>query len=296
MIQLPQDTQHMKGVFLYTGQKVKLFHLLESIAVVNAHDACIAIADHLGDPRDNFIELMNERATRLGLSSTWIGDSCGRIEDTNLQHSTAKDMAQLAYYHIKKHPELLALYPESYFSFKGTHYKNKNYLLDYDELIDGLKCAQLNDRTFHLITTGARGDARYIAVIMGAKSKKKSANHAVKLLYQGFVNFEKVTLFNQGDEITKARVWKGKRDYISLVSRQNVIVTVPKNMRHNIRVKEKTVNRLYAPVTTNEKVGTLQIALREDVVKNIDLFPSLDVKRALFLKQFWHSIILMFKK
>jgi D-alanyl-D-alanine carboxypeptidase (penicillin-binding protein 5/6) len=295
-IQLPHDAQHVKKVFYSSGQKVKLFYLLESIAVVNAHDACIAVADHLADSRNDFIELMNEKAKQLGLSSTLIGDTCGRLKDTNRQHSTAKDMAQLAYYHIKKHPELSALYPESHFSFKGTHYKNRNYLLDYDEHIDGLKCAQLNDRTFHLIATCTRGDARYLAVITGAKSRKKSANQAVKLLYQGFTNFENVTLFDQGDEIAKTRIWKGKIDYIPLVSRQSVIVTVPKNMRHNISAKKKTVSRLYAPVTTDEKVGTLQVALREEVVKNIDLYPSLGVQRAHFFKQIWHSIILMFKK
>lgn len=298
MIEISKDTQDVKGrkVFSYSGQKVKLYNLLESIAIVSAGDACVAIANHLGGSRNGFVELMNEKAKELGLSSTLIGDSCGCIKDTNQQYTTAHDMAQLAFYHIKRHPELLTLYPKSYFSFKGTHYKNKNYLLDYGEFIDGLRYAQINDRTFHLVATGSRNEARYIAIIMGAKTMKMSAYYALKLLYQGFMNFENVKLFEKGENIAEVRVWKGKLDHIFLVPGHSVIVTLPKGMTQDIVMEKEIIKVLSAPINKNEKVGKLNLVLGEDIIKSIDLFPSQNIEKAYFFKRLWHSILQKFKK
>ena len=297
MIKLPKDIQHMetKKVFSYSGERVKFYNLLESIAIVSAGDACFAIAHYLGGSRNSFIDLMNRRAKELKLHSTLIGDSCGSIEDTTRQYTTAHDMAQLAYYHITRHPELLTLYSKSYFSLKGTHYRNKNYLLDYDEHIDGLKCAQLNERTFHIITTGSWNGARYIAVIMGAKSRKMAAYYAVKLLYQGFTIFENVRLFEKGESVADVRVWKGKVDRISLVTGHRVIVTVPKGKRQNLIMNEKISKLLVAPINKNKKVGELDIVLEEDIIKSIDLYPSQKIERGHLFKRMWHSFLLKFR-
>jgi len=297
MIKLPKDIKSVKGreVFSYSDKKVKFYYLIESIAIASAIDACSAIAHYLGGSRSGFIELANKKAKALKLHSTIIGDSCGCIEDVNQQYTTAHDMAQLAYYHITRHPELLTLYSKSYFSFKGTHYRNKNYLLDYGEHIDGLKCAQINDRTFHLITTGSWNGARYIAIIMGAKSRKMAAYYAVKLLYQGFTTFENVRLFEKGERIAEAKVWKGKVDHISLVHGHRVIVTVPKGTRQNLIMNEKISKVLVAPVSKNEKVGKLDIVLEEDIIKSVDLYSSQKIERAHLFKRMWHSFLLTFR-
>jgi len=297
MIKQPKDIQSVIGreVFSYSDEKVKFYYLLESIAIANASDACIAIANYLGGSKSGFIDLANKKAKELKLHSTIIGDSCGGIKDTNQQYTTAHDMAQLAYYHIKRHPELLTLYSKPYFSFKGTHYKNKNYILDYDERADGLKCAQINDRTFHLVSSGSWEDERYIAIIMGAKNRRMSAYYAVKLLYQGFMNFENLCLFEEGEKIADAKVWKGKVDEIHLVPEHKVIVTVPKGTEQDLSFNKKIVNLITAPIYKNEKVGKLDIMLGEDMVKSINLLSSQKVERAHLFKRMWHSFLLKFR-
>ena len=114
MIKLSEDVQHVKGrnVLTPSYEEVKFYSLIESIAIVSANDACIAIANQLGGSRSRFIDRMNKRAKELNLHSTLIGDSCGCIENTTQQYTTAYDMARLAYYHIKRHRELLTLYPK----------------------------------------------------------------------------------------------------------------------------------------------------------------------------------------
>lgn len=297
-IKLPENIPHGKGrsVFVPSYETVTFQYLLESIAIVSANDACMAIANRLGGSVSEFIDRMNKKANELNLHSTWIGDSCGRIKDTNKQYTTAHDMAQLAYYHINRHPEWLALYTKSYFNFRGIHYKNRNCLLNYDDRIDGLKYAKINNHTFHTLSTASWTDERYIAVILGAKSKNMALHHTRKLLNQGFLTFENVCLYEKGDTIDEAAVWKGNVDQIPLVSRQKVIVTIPKGRGHSLSFHKSISKVMMAPVGKNEKVGTLDILLNEHRIKSIEIFPSHNIEEAHILKRIWHSLLLAFKQ
>lgn len=297
-IKLPEDIQQVKGrnVFVPPYENVKFHDLLESIAIVGANDACMAIAHQLAGSVSGFINRMNKKANELNLHSTRIGDSCGCIKDTNKQYTTAHDIAQLAYYHMKRHPEWLPLYSKSYFSFGGIHYKNNNDLPDYDERINALKDARINNKTFHLVSTGHWNDERYLAVIMGAKTKNMAAHLALKLLNQGFVTFENVCLFEKGDKIDEAEVWKGNVDHIPLVSRHNAIVTIPKGKKDSISFHKSIAKVITAPFGKNEKVGTLDILLNEASIKSIDIYPSHKIEKAHLLKRIWHSLLLAFKQ
>ena len=145
---------------------------------------------------------MNGKALSLGLSSTIIDSSYGNAQDnTTYQCTTALDMAKLAYYHIKNHPELLEIYSKPFFSYMGIHYKNKNFLLGADEHIEGLKYAKINDVTWNTITTGKWPNVGYIVVILGANSKEIAEQRASVLLL-GFMNFENVCLYKTGEVIT----------------------------------------------------------------------------------------------
>jgi D-alanyl-D-alanine carboxypeptidase (penicillin-binding protein 5/6) len=282
----------IRKVFTVTKQKVPYLTVLNAIAIVNAHDACIMAANYLADSREIFARRMNGKALSLGLSSTLIDTSYGTAQDsTTYQCTTALDMAKLANFHIKNHPELLEIYSKPFFSYEGVHYKNKNFLLDADEHIDGLKYAKINDVTYHTITTGKWHNGRYIVVIMGANSKKIAKQRASVLLARGFMNFENVCLFKKGEVITACQVLKGERSVIPLVSKKNIMVTIPKGTRKKLEYKHIIEEAITAPVTLDRALGTLTIALDGKTVKVIKLFPSHQIEKAHFFKRIWQSII-----
>jgi D-alanyl-D-alanine carboxypeptidase (penicillin-binding protein 5/6) len=250
------------------------------------------VANYLADSREIFVRRMNGKALSLGLSSTIIDSSYGNTQDnTTYQCTTALDMAKLANFHIKNHPEILKIYSKPFFSYEGIHYKNKNVLLDADEHIDGLKYAKINDASYHTITTGKWHNGRYIVVIMGANSKKIAKQRASVLLARGFMNFENVCLFKKGEVITACQVLKGERSVIPLITRKNIIVTIPKGTRKKLEYKHIIEEAITAPVTLDRALGTLTIALDGKTVKVVKLFPSHQIEKAHFFKRIWQSII-----
>ena len=92
-------------MYLQEGMSVPFDDLLRGMAVISGNDAALTVARVLAGSTAAFAELMNERAEKLGLSATRFVEPSGLSE---LNSTTAREMAILARDYIVKHPGALA--------------------------------------------------------------------------------------------------------------------------------------------------------------------------------------------
>jgi serine-type D-Ala-D-Ala carboxypeptidase (penicillin-binding protein 5/6) len=76
------------------GKKVQLETLMNGLLLVSGNDAAVALARHTAGDMKRFVDLMNRRAARLGLSCTHFTTPHGFQDKGN--HSCAADLATLA--------------------------------------------------------------------------------------------------------------------------------------------------------------------------------------------------------
>ena len=81
------------------GGRVRADSLLHGLLLVSGNDAALALADHVGGSKREFVELMNRRAAELGLRCTHFASPHG-LEKRN--RSCAADLAALARVAMKK--------------------------------------------------------------------------------------------------------------------------------------------------------------------------------------------------
>jgi D-alanyl-D-alanine carboxypeptidase (penicillin-binding protein 5/6) len=86
-------------------------------------------------------------------------------------------------------------------------------------------------------------------------------------------------------------VLQGEKSAIPLISRKNIIVTIPKGSRKKLEYKYIIEDAITAPVTLDRALGTLTIALDGKTIRNVKLFPSHQIEKAHFFKRLWQSII-----
>lgn len=79
---------------LKVGEVYRLNDLLKAMMMVSANDACLAAIEHVGGNEGRFVELMNDKATTLGLHDTHFSNGCGF--DGSEHYSTAEDLAKLS--------------------------------------------------------------------------------------------------------------------------------------------------------------------------------------------------------
>jgi D-alanyl-D-alanine carboxypeptidase (penicillin-binding protein 5/6) len=280
-------------MFVRQGNRVPLEELIKGIAVVSGNDACIAVAEFLQGNEQAFVVKMNERVQELHLENTQFQTVNGWPAPD--QYTSARDMALIARVYVQEHPQAIKYHQLKDFTHENIRQKNRNGLLWRDPTVDGLKTGHTENAGYHLLATAKRGDQRFIAVVMGAKSEAIREREALRLLNYGFRNFASVNLFKQGDVLLKLPVWKGTLGEVELAASEPGIVTLPIDLQADISWQARTPERLFAPIERGQSIGEAVITTKEKVFKTLPLVAVQDVPLAGFFRQVFHSAALITK-
>jgi D-alanyl-D-alanine carboxypeptidase (penicillin-binding protein 5/6) len=180
-------------VYLKEHEEFTLEEMLYALMVQSANDAAAAIAIHVAGSKEGFIELMNKRATELGMTSTRFNSVHGLppSEDAQPDVTTARDFALLSR-ELLKHPDTLKFTSVVRRPFRPNAASpfimdNHNNLLDSFQGCDGLKTGFIRAGGYSIAATAKRGDARVVCVILGSKDKSTRDEKAKALMSRGFL-------------------------------------------------------------------------------------------------------------
>ena len=87
------------SMFIMVNDEVSVDDLLKGIIIASGNDACIALAEGIAGTEENFVDIMNEKAAEIGMSSTNFANSSG-INNTE-NYSTVRDIAIMSKYLIQ---------------------------------------------------------------------------------------------------------------------------------------------------------------------------------------------------
>ena len=280
-------------MFVRQGDRVPLEELIKGIAVVSGNDACIAVAEFLQGNEQAFVVKMNQKVQELKLENTQFQTVNGW--PARDQYTSARDMAIIARAYLQAHPQAIKYHQLKEFTHENIRQKNRNGLLWRDPTVDGLKTGHTENAGYHLLATAKRGDQRFIAVVMGAKSEAIREREALRLLNYGFRNFASVSLFKQGDVLVKLPVWKGTVGEVELAASEPGIVTLPIDLQADISWQARTPERLFAPITSGQSIGEAVIATKEKVFKTVPLVAVQNVPLGGFFREAFDSAVLITK-
>ena len=186
---------HSSLMFLGEGQKVTLEELLLGLSICSGNDAAYALAYSVCGSMENLVSRMNEVAQSLGLTHTHFVESSGYSE---LNTTTAREMAAFCAYYIKKHPDSLHrfhsvlsfTYPKKQNLADGDKpaaqdfsngiprhitmaitQTNTNPLLGKLDGCDGLKTGFIDESGYNLALTTVRNGTRFLSVTMKGPGK-----------------------------------------------------------------------------------------------------------------------------
>lgn len=247
-------------MFIEVGKQVSVADLNRGIVISSGNDACVAMAEHIAGSEDAFADLMNTYAAELGLSGSNFTNSHG-LPDPD-QYTTARDMANLGMALIRDVPEEYALYAEQSFTYNNIKQYNRNSLLwDRSMNVDGIKTGHTEEAGYSLVSSATEGDMRLVAVVMGTSSEQARKVESKKLLNYGFRYFETVTAYQAGENFVDHRIWGGETDTITLGVANEIVVTIPRGQRDNLKANFELSQELEAPMAAGMQVGTVYLQL-----------------------------------
>ena len=247
-------------MFVRVDTQVPVDDLIKGMIVQSGNDACVTLAEGIAGSEENFAQMMNREAQRLGMKDSSFTNSTG-LPDPQL-YTTAHDLSLLAAALIRDFPEEY----KKYYSMKEFRYSNitqpnRNRLLYIDSTVDGMKTGHTEAAGYCLISSALRNDRRLLSVVLGTKSDSARASESQKLLNWGFITYDAVTVFSKGQEVASLRVWKGAQNQVKAGFTANFMIAVPKGFAEKVKSEFVAQPRLIAPIEAGQKLGQLKVSV-----------------------------------
>ncbi len=281
-------------MFVEVNDQVKIEDLLKGVIIQSGNDASVALAEHVAGNESTFADMMNQHATRLGMTNSHFQNSDGLPSDDH--YTTARDLATLTSALIKEFPEYYRWFSQKEFTYNKITQQNRNKLLSRDESVDGVKTGFTDEAGYCLVASALREDMRLISVVMGTNSANARANENQSLLNYGFRFFEAHRLYQGNTPLSEARVWKGDNKTVALGLPEDLYVTIPRRTYNDLKAEINVNKNIMAPIKAGDKFGSVNVTLKNEPIINKDLVALKTVEQGNIVRRLYDGAMMMLEK
>ncbi len=296
LVTISQNAWKTSGskMFVKVNDQVKVVDLLKGVIIQSGNDASVALAEHVAGNEATFAELMNQHATRLGMTNSHFENSDGLPGEKH--YTSARDLGILTTALIKEFPEFYPWFSQKEFTYNKITQQNRNMLLGRDDSVDGVKTGHTEEAGYCLVASALRSGMRLISIVMGTESMVARANENQTLLNYGFRFFESHRLYEGRKSINEARIWKGATENIALGLAEDLYVTIPRRRYNELKASINVDKQIIAPVKAGDKLGSVTVKLKDELLTTKDLIALNEVEKGGIFRRLYDSVLMMIKK
>ena len=265
-------------MFLAIGDEVTIDQLLKGIIIQSGNDACIVAAENIAGDEDSFVEMMNIKARELGMNNSTFANVTGLPHPDH--RMSVEDLAILARKIIEEFPQFYHLFSQKEFVYNGIKQGNRNPLLYSMPYADGLKTGHTDEAGFCLTASAKKGDRRIIGVMTGLKSNKERSDEADKMMSWAFREYDNYKLKQKGDKIADIPVWYGESKTVPMVLSEDIIKTLKKSVRNDVKMIASYDKPVKAPVNMGQQLGVLKIEVPDVKTYEVPLVAGQTINKA----------------
>ena len=284
-------------IFLEVGEQMTVEELVKGICIGSGNDAAVAMAERIGGTEANFVKMMNDKVSEMGLKNTHFENACGL--DSKEHYSSAYDMGMIAR-ELVKYDKILE-YTGTYEDYlrkntdKSFWLVNTNKLVRYYPGVDGLKTGYTDSALYCITTTAVRNNMRLITVVMGEPSSSIRNSDTTSMLDYGFNKYQVDSLVSKDTVVDTKEVSLGKKRVVNIVPKEDVNVLNEKTgTKRNITYRAK-IDSIKAPVKRGDVVGKIMVIEDDKVIMTIDATVSEDIDKASIVTIYIRDIVDMMK-
>ena len=266
-------------IWLNTTETLTVNEMLKAICVVSANDCVTAMAEYIGGTEENFVNMMNQRAQKLGMNDTCFKNCHGIDEDGHV--TSSYDISLVSQELLNKYPEITKYTT----IWNDTLRDGKSELVNTNKLVHnysgctGLKTGSTSSALYSLSASATRDGLSLIAVVMKAPTSKIRFSTASTLLDFGFSNFEYRQLANKGDIITTVNISKGTSPSLNAIISRDIGTIISKGTSSNIDQTITLNDNMSAPITQGTTIGKIEYSLNNEIISSADLVAETTINK-----------------
>ena len=264
-MKIPAEAVGIEGssMYLREGEVLTLQELLYGLMLCSGNDAATALAIYCGGTVEGFVQLMNDKAFRLGLQGTHFASPHGL--DSPNHYSTARDLAVLAAYAMKN-PVFYQTVSTKSVRFGSRSLQNHNKLLWRVDGADGVKTGFTKAAGRILVSSATRQGRRLICVTINDGNDWQ--DHS-SLLEEGFSRYTPNQIVQQGECMGTVSVLGGESERVQLLAGEDF--TYPLAAEEKPEILLPGPGFVCAPVVQGQDAGVGYVCLDGKVVGKVSL-------------------------
>ena len=274
-------------VYLKVGETMSVSDMVKSIAVSSANDCACAMAEHIAGSEAAFVDLMNSRAKELGMRDTNFVNCTGLDDDDSAKNhkTSAYDIGIMSRELLKNHPDIKKFTTIWMDTVRNGEFglSNTNKLVRFYQGATGLKTGFTSQAGYCLSASALREDMELVAVVMGCETSKERFAACKSMLDYGFAGFALVTPQTEKAAIP---VKLGAADTVTAVPAGEDAVLIDKAQKNQVTQQMVLEEKIDAPVSRGQRLGTLYIKAGEQVLKEIPMVAEQPVEKLTFWQMF----------
>jgi D-alanyl-D-alanine carboxypeptidase (penicillin-binding protein 5/6) len=249
------------NIGLILGERVTVRDLLAATLIPSGTDAAYALAEHVGDGSvGNFVEMMNDEASAIGLEDTNFETPAGL--DTTGNYSSARDLAAMT--RVALQDPLIAEIVDTADATISTQnreieFSNTNQLLTTYPPATGVKTGTTPQAGANLVASAEANDESYISVVLGADDSEERFRASETLLEYGFTNYDRESLISGGEVYEELPLPYRPDETVELAAAEDVIGVVGADSEVERRVT--TEDELPPSAAAGEELGEVEVLI-----------------------------------
>lgn len=286
------------SVDLQAGETITVEDLMYCMLVYSANDAAAVLAEYIAGSQNEFVALMNSRASELGCTGTNYTNAHGLHNDQQL--TTARDTCRVLQAALK-HDAFRTIFGSVYYTVPATNMheqrnlSTKNYLMNtdsvsihYDSRVTGGRTGTTADGYNCIASTAESGNMELICVVMGAKSIYSEDGYSVssfggfsetsKLLDLAFSGYSRRQIIHENQVLRQQSVLNGDSDVFA-VSYEAFSTVLPSDISFDqlsFRYTE-AAGSTQAPIQKGQNLAALQVWYGSLCIAQTDVYAMNDV-------------------
>lgn len=285
----------MKGsqALLDANAQYTLEDLLRTTIMASANDSAVALAEHIGGTEENFVGMMNDRASALGMADTCYVNCTGYPQEG--QYTTARDVMRLSC-EMARHPTYHTY--ASVWIDKLTHpggrvtdLTNTNRLVRFYQGCDGFKTGSTDAAKYCISATMEKGGMRLVAVVLGAQASQTRFDEARSMLEYGFATYQRTDVARKGDLLGQTiPVRGGSAEEIEVMLGSGLSMLLKTGQASRLTLEVSLPEAVDAPVLQGDVLGAATVLLDGRVIARLNCVAASDVPRPGFIEGFWRIV------
>lgn len=274
---------------LHTGDKITYNDLLYGLMLCSGNDAAVQIAISISGSVENFANIMNQKATELGLQNSHFVTPHGLDRDGH--YTTALELAIMADYALNN-PKIAEVVNTATYTVTINGYpktlSNTNELLGYLNGVNGVKTGYTSKAGRCLVTSVKRDDMNIITVVLGADTRKIRTQDSIKLIEYAYKNYKLVNIEELVQSEYEAwcktnrkriKVNKGEKRRPEIYIEKGKYTEYPTKENESITLETTVITKFEAPLEANTEVGKIIVKKGDTVIDEIYIRTKETVER-----------------